>query len=248
MAALRTWSAPGRRAELIAKAWEAGETTVSVLAEAARVSRPTVYADLRAAGIDPDHRPKKGNNLTTLIAVEGIDGTSAEAVRQHLLAFERQHPERTESDIAAASARSYSICCATGRYNRLRPLLDEMEQARHARDRALHLVEKRWEELSTAAHWMAAHHAYVVAVDEARDAIDAWRDLVRPAAEMGWFQTDAEVDVYEQRILAEEGAPALPEVPLDAEGTAQAMRTELDRTHERRASLARETLAAGSRA
>ncbi|GAA2110850.1 hypothetical protein GCM10009802_08180 [Streptomyces synnematoformans] len=248
MAALRTWSAPGRRAELIAAAWDAGETTVSALAEAARVSRPTVYADLRSAGIDPDHRPKKGNNLTTAIAVEGIDGTSPEDVRQHLLAFERQHPERTGDDVAAASARSYSIYCAVHRYNRLRPLLDDMEQARRARDRALHLVEKRWEELSTAAHWMAAHHAYVVAVDEARAAIDAWRDRVRPAAEMGWFQTDAELDVYEQRILAEEGAPALPEIPPDAEDTAQAMREKLDRTHERRTSLARETLPAGSQA
>ena len=35
MAALRDWSKPGRRADLVAAAWQAGETNVSALAEAA---------------------------------------------------------------------------------------------------------------------------------------------------------------------------------------------------------------------
>src|SRR5687768_11698783 len=55
MAALRAWAAPGTRAKLIAAAWHAGEHSVSALAEAADISRPTAYADLSAAGIDPRH-------------------------------------------------------------------------------------------------------------------------------------------------------------------------------------------------
>ncbi|MFD9965026.1 hypothetical protein [Amycolatopsis sp. NPDC058986] len=51
MAALRTWAAPGARARLIAAAWRAGETNIAALAAAARISRPTVYADLKSQDI-----------------------------------------------------------------------------------------------------------------------------------------------------------------------------------------------------
>ena len=48
LAALREWSVPGRRADLVAAAWNAGATVVAI-AEAARVgSRHTIYDDLKS--------------------------------------------------------------------------------------------------------------------------------------------------------------------------------------------------------
>lgn len=97
LAELRMWSAPGRRAELIAAAWDAGETRVAVLAEAARVSRPTVYADLRSRGIDPETRPREDTTPMTTLTIEGFTGDpehDADLMLRRMLSDdpkERQH-------------------------------------------------------------------------------------------------------------------------------------------------------------
>lgn len=61
LSALRGWALrrdrlPGDRAGLLAAAWHAGARNVRELARLADVSRDTVYADLKASGIDPSDR------------------------------------------------------------------------------------------------------------------------------------------------------------------------------------------------
>jgi hypothetical protein len=61
LAALRRWATrrdrlPADRARLLAAAWHAGERTIRELARVADVSRDTVYADLKAEGVDPTDR------------------------------------------------------------------------------------------------------------------------------------------------------------------------------------------------
>ncbi|GEB57311.1 hypothetical protein [Streptomyces gardneri] len=51
---------------------------MSALAEAARTSRPTIYADLRSQGIDPDARPMKEVPMAT-VTIDGLTGTDVEA-------------------------------------------------------------------------------------------------------------------------------------------------------------------------
>ncbi|MCZ0984070.1 hypothetical protein O1L60_45730 [Streptomyces diastatochromogenes] len=243
MAALRDWSKPGRRADLLAEAWQAGETNVSALAEAARISRPTVYADLRSRGIDPDHRPKEHTNMTAPLVIDGIDGTSFENVQDVVNRYASEHPEDPNA-VMTAIAWSQPIFTAVGRYNGLRTRLAAEEHARRDRDRALHLVETRWEALSTAASWLAAHHAYVLAVDEAHTAITAWAEKAAPAVEWAGFDGDLDTQmlrVYRDRILAE-GYPPLAPLDLDVEAEAESLHAKLDQAHQRRKALAAETL------
>ncbi|MGO4423239.1 hypothetical protein AB4Z54_32255 [Streptomyces sp. MCAF7] len=243
MAALREWSKPGRRADLLAAAWQAGETNVSALAEAARISRPTVYADLRSRGIDPDHRPKENTDMSAPVAIDGIDGTSFENVQDIINRFAAEH----RGDDAAVKGyihQTTPIFFAVHRYNELRRLLADEGFARRDRDRALHLVETRWEALSTAANWLAAHHAYIVAVDEARAAIDAWADRAAAAAKPAGFEGDPNaeiIQVYRERILAE-GHPPVEPLATYSGNEALQLREELDHRHERRKELAAETL------
>lgn len=243
LAALRDWSKPGRRADLVAAAWQAGETNIVALAEAARISRPTVYADLRSRGIDPDHRPKEHTNMATPVVIDGIDGMSFENVQDIVGRYADEHPEDPNA-IKTAIGWSQPIFTAVGRYNGLQRLLAAEEHARRDRDRALHLVETRWEALSTAANWLSAHHAYVVAVDEAHTAITAWTKEAAPAVEWAGFEGDLDTEmmrVYRERILAQ-GYPPLAPLDLDVEAEAGRLRDKLGQAHARRKTLAAETL------
>ncbi|MFJ8957309.1 hypothetical protein ACIRO1_45190 [Streptomyces sp. NPDC102381] len=243
LAALRDWSKPGRRADLIAAAWQAGETNVVALAEAARISRPTVYTDLRSRGIDPDQRPKE-NDMTAPLVIDGIDGTSFENVQTVVSRYADEHFPNDPDGIKKAIGWSQPIFMAVGRYNGLRTRLAAEDRARRERDRALHLVETRWEAMSTAANWLAAHHAYVVAVDEAHAAITAWTKEAAPAAEWAGFDGDLDTEmlrIYRERILAA-GHPPLAPLDLDIETEADRLRNKLDQAHDRRKALAAETL------
>lgn len=243
LAALRDWSRPDRRDELLAAAWVAGETRITALAEAARTSRPTVYRALRNQGINPDDRPQEDPMTTTApIALDGMTGTDFDEVTQAVHRWMDQHPDATEEERKAAIGRTRPVFMAVLRYNTLREDLSNEAAARRERDRALHLVEKRWEELSTAAHWLAAHHAYIVAVDEARTALERWSDAALSAADNGkWTDLDA-AEVYRTRILAA-GHPEADAPNSEAVGReAEELRTTLEQTHERRKELAAETL------
>ncbi|MFD8025434.1 hypothetical protein ACFV6G_34110 [Streptomyces lavendulae] len=250
MAALRDWSKPGRRADLLAAAWQAGETNVSALAEAARISRPTVYADLRSRGIDPDHRPKGTSVITNLspLDIEGFTGIGEQLDAQFDAALKRwaaEHPTATHEEGKTEGMRLVGVMDTTYRYADVRDRLAHEQVARAERDRLLHQVELRWEALSSAAAWMAAHHAYVLAVDEARIAIDMWNQRAESALKRPFFCSSPRDEAAYQQIQ-EAGHPALEDAMADLDQepgvTAYTLRANLDQAHERRMELAAQTL------
>ncbi|MCB5910339.1 hypothetical protein [Streptomyces pinistramenti] len=90
-------------------------------------------------------------------------------------------------------------------YNLRAPAAADETATRRERDRALHLVETRWEALDTApnSHWIAAHHNYVKAVHEARTAIQNWRhNAIRLwGAESVRSLPPLHQEVYQRRVL-----------------------------------------------
>jgi hypothetical protein len=242
LAALRNWSAPGRRAVLVAAAWTAGETNISALAEAGRISRPTVYADLRSVGINPDDRPEEP--MTSPAMLDGITGDGSEAeerlMREALTRFAEQAAPGTADQ--AGAVRLLCLPDMLRWYNNQRRNLQEERVARQERDRLLHLVEVRWEALSTAAAWHAAHHAYVLAVDDARIAMDMWEERADKAARLQAKPGEGEAErlIYEEIQAA--GYPVLDVLPNNIAVTADLMRDVLEQAHARRRALASETL------
>ncbi|MGW1129864.1 hypothetical protein [Streptomyces sp. NPDC002526] len=250
LAELRDWSRPGRRADLIAAAWQAGETTVAVLAEAARISRPTVYADLRSRGIDPDHRPKDTTMITMLepLDIEGFTGVPERMdveLGAALQRWEFAHPDAGPNLATAAGMRLAALMDTVARYADVRDLLAHEQVARAERDRLLHQVAVRWEALSTTAAWLAAHHAYVLAVDEARIAVTMWQERADAARARMWF-CGSPRDEAAYRQIQEAGHPALEDAvaALDRNPgvTASMLLADLDQAHERRMALAAQTL------
>ncbi|MFJ2203316.1 hypothetical protein [Streptomyces violaceusniger] len=258
MTALRDWSTPGRRAHLIAAAWRAGTTNITALAEAARVTRPTVYADLRSEGIDPDHRPK-GSNMITILEPLNIDGITGNyetadaefdnAMRRWKAAHPAADPRGEEAHAEGMRLTSLQSICA--RYADVRDRLAHEQVARAERDRLLHLVEIRWEALSTAANWLAAHHAYVLAVDDARIAIDMWQERAESAVKRPWAYALPNDEASYHQILAA-GHPALDDALAELDRTpaetAEHLRANLDQAHKYRKQLAAETLGVTGRA
>ncbi|MEU0665259.1 hypothetical protein AB0N20_02945 [Streptomyces griseoincarnatus] len=249
LAALREWSVPGRRADLVAAAWKAGATVVAI-AEAARVgSRQTIYDDLRARGIDPRSRPKE-KNMPAPITVEGLNGITdledndspvARAVLQ-------ARGDLASPGLNAEARRLMTLSLAVGQYNDLRAALVDEEEARAERDRARHLVDVRWEALAdpnSKGSWLHGHHAYVVAVDNAHRAIDAWKAAADLLQRKGSFQRgegdNLLADAYEQSILPA-GHPPVSKPDIDAEAEAARLHEELDAEHSRRKALAADTL------
>ncbi|MFF7361928.1 hypothetical protein [Streptomyces sp. NPDC008125] len=86
----------------MAAAWQAGETWISVLAEAACISRPTVYAALRSQGIEPGHRPAGPSTFDARpLDIEGFTGRdeTAEAEFDRALAHWRaSRPRATATE------------------------------------------------------------------------------------------------------------------------------------------------------
>ena len=252
MRALRDWSSPGRRAALVATAWQEGETNISAISEAGRISRPTVYADLRSQGIDPDHRPKGTNVITNLspLDIEGFTGVAERLDDEFDAALRRWKAEHPAADPRGKEThteglRLVALMDTTFRYADVRDLLAREQVARAERDRLLHQVELRWEALSTASAWLAAHHAYTVAIDEARIAIDMWRERAEAARRRPFFcMSDREEAAYRQ--IQEAGHPALEQAQADLDPapaqTAEQLLANLDQAHQRRQELAAETL------
>lgn len=241
--ALRQWSTPGRRADLVADAWHAGETRIAALAEAARTTRTTIYADLKSRGINPEDRPK-GPPMTT-ITIDGLTGMNFEADEPAIAAAVRAYTDAHGAEgIWEYESNLVRLSYALGAYNLIAAAQAAEQAARRDRDRALHLVEVRWEALSTATAWHAAHHAYVVAVDAARTAITVWSDAARAAANAGWFPAEMSEQLYRERILTA-GHPPVERYDLDADAVdaeAARLRDALDQAHEHRARLAGQTL------
>ncbi|MEU5668740.1 hypothetical protein, partial [Streptomyces longwoodensis] len=209
-------------------------------------------ADLRSRGIDPDDGRPKGttviaNNLAPL-DIEGFTGVGERLDAEYDAALQRwatDHPAATYEEAKAEGMRLVGVMDTTYRYADVRDRLAQEEVARAERDRLLHQVELRWEALSTASAWLAAHHAYVLAVDDARIAIDMWRERAETAIERKFFCASAR-DEAAYRQIQEAGHPALEtaQALLDPRPahTAEQMHADLDQAHKRRMELASQTL------
>ncbi|MFF9870058.1 hypothetical protein ACF1G0_32530 [Streptomyces sp. NPDC013953] len=252
LSALRDWSVPGRRAELVAAAWRAGATVVAI-AEAARAkSRQTIYDDLKSRGIDPRDRPK-GKNMTA-VTVEGFNGVDDAQPGGPLYdAVVAKHEGREAAPDSQKFGRMLAPSMALGQYNELRARLAEEEEARAGRDRALHLADVRWEALAdpnSKGTWLHGHQAYVRAVDDAHRAIDEWKTTAETLMSLASLRrgedADRLVDAYEQFILPA-GHPPADKPDIDAGAEAAELHEALDTEHARRQRLAAETFSLAGR-
>ncbi len=196
MAALRAWSAPGRRDDLIAAAWRAGEHSVVALQRAAGVaSRQTIYTALAGRGINPDTDRTEPPTMTTLTVGPYSSATSTDDLEKQyeravgaLMAEARDQVRDVEqgSPDAEAHTRRFSLAIAQtiGQHTavkyhaELAPRAHQLAVTRELAAQALHLVETTYAALRTARYWLAAHHTYIEAVFAARAAVGAWREAV----------------------------------------------------------------------
>lgn len=126
-AALNEWGArhealEGRRRPLVAAAWRAGERNISALATLARVTRDTIYADLRATGIDPKVRDDR----------EGAVYAAVRDVAQLLAPGSKLNPQtvaRLAGPIGAAAATLAAGGSLPHVLDAARDLLDAAETA-----------------------------------------------------------------------------------------------------------------------
>jgi hypothetical protein len=242
---LRAYSAPGTRARLLQAAWDAGETRIAVLAEAAGITRQTVYTDLASRGIDPrTDRPEENTGMYHTITINGLTGSDTETTNEAIAAAYRQHTTQPAgSDVTRCSrwAAGYvKAWDAAKAHNRMVPAANAVAEARQDAQRALRVVETRWEALRTARAWEAAHHAYVEAVHDARRRISTWQHATDEAARQVRELTTnlSELDrVYATHV------PADDRIDLDWDAPKLAL-TELEETHRQRRAIAAETLSA----
>ncbi|MBB4920897.1 hypothetical protein [Streptosporangium saharense] len=191
--------------------------------------------------------------ITTLspLDIEGFTGTGDTLDAEYGAAMRRWRAAHPGTDPRGEEARTegmrlVAMMDTVCRYADVRDLLAHEQVARAERDRLLRQVEARWEALSTAAAWLAAHHAYVLAVDEARLAVDMWRERAEAALRRPFFCFSPR-DEAAYRQIQEAGHPALePELAgLDRKPgqTAARLRADLDQADQRRKHLAAKTLA-----
>ncbi|WP_411078272.1 hypothetical protein [Streptomyces sp. cmx-10-25] len=177
------------------------------------------------------------------LVINGVNGlddeTDANAVLGADLRYAAQHPDHV--GISPHTPSTLELRFVLGIYNRLRPLLIAEQTARHNRDRTRHLVEVRWEALSNATAWHAAHHAYIVAVNAAHTAIDSWAQAARAAVGFGWFPVKRMEEVYQKRIVGA-GHPPIERLDPDVGPEADRLHEELTRIDEYRRALAAQTL------
>jgi hypothetical protein len=239
MAALRAWSAPGVRARLLEQAWLAGETSISALADAANITRPTVYADLESRGINPSTDRQETPRMQT-ITLAGFTGNETDndldtVLRAHLNAWPRTGTDQQREAHAHAGQALLDQHEIAKYHNSLLPLAQAEASDREAAQRALHRVETTWEALSTARAWHAAHHTYVVAVDNARRTIATWQQSATETKGKHYKLTSRKTFDYfgyvpqDQQIVVDTDRPKVAAV-------------DLEETYARRRAIVRETL------
>lgn len=131
------------------------------------------------------------------------------------------------------------------RYNTLRPLLLREEVARQERDRALAQVEVLWQALGDPAateSWLHCHQAYVRAVEDARIALDMWRDRAADAKKVVYVHDGdggARKVAYDQILAA--GHPPVEPLTIDPHTVTEQFLANLEQAHEYRTRLAAQT-------
>ncbi|WP_424217735.1 hypothetical protein ACN20G_36870 (plasmid) [Streptomyces sp. BI20] len=182
--------------------------------------------------------------------IDGITGNYETADAEFKAAMTRwraAHPDATGADVHDEGMRLVALTETVARYVEVRYLLAEEETAREARDDLLDAVETRWDALTTANAWHAAHHAYVCAVDEARIAIDMWREraahaLRRPFFTDSWLSDRAYIQI--QAAGHQPLRPAMDALDPEPQQTAETMTAVLDQAHTYRLRLTAPTLTA----
>jgi hypothetical protein len=242
LAELRQWGTPGRRAALIARAWLAGETNVKALAEAAGVSRPTVYADLTDHGIDPAaDRPREEIPMYAPITVDGYTGNEPAHTQYWVELFHQQHPEEAQSlqeessDPGPFFAWVYQETDkvnAARYHNAVAPIVRAQTESREVAWRAMRRVGTAWQDLrtATAAAWPAARLRYVEAVHDAREALGRWADDAAELARQTKQHHPDGTTAYAKLV------PDGPSLAADTD-TAALVLTELEETHRRRQAI-----------
>jgi hypothetical protein len=149
--------------------------------------------------------------------IEGFTGVGERMDAELDAALRRwaaEHPSVTREEGQTEGMRLSVLMDTAARYADVRDRLAHEQVARAERDRLLHQVELRWEALSAATDWLAAHHAYVLAVDEARIAIDMWRERAEAALRRPFFCSSPR-DEAAYRQIQEAGHPALEQAVSD---------------------------------
>ncbi|MER6109368.1 hypothetical protein [Streptomyces hirsutus] len=203
LSALRAWAEPGLRARLLKAAWDAGNQNINELAEAARVDRKTVYADLAAEGIDPKTDRTRGETVLGTITVNGLHGDERDesllgnkAIATLLDNFRDHAAGRPEADKQAAEEVRLRLhaSAAASWHNTLLPLARTALENRRDSERALRRWEAAYDALGEAktSEWAAAHHRFIRAWEEARQAL-----LQQQAAEQAMRD---KADTYTMRL------------------------------------------------
>ncbi|GAA2439760.1 hypothetical protein GCM10010421_32540 [Streptomyces glaucus] len=250
MAALRAWAEPGLRARLIKAAWDAGNQNVNELAEAARVDRKTVYADLAAEGIDPKTDRTQGGTVLEPISINGLYGDERDehllgnkAIAAVLDAFRDCVPDQAQADKQATQEfrlRMHASAAASW-HNTLLPLAQAALERRRDAERALRLWHTAYEALGEAktSEWAAAHHRFIRAWQDARRAVEEQQTAeaaMRDKASTYMMQIgEVERRLYEENVPAEQRIT----IPEDDHGRHLEM---LEDVQKQRAATAAQTL------
>lgn len=238
LAKLRAWSTPGRRADLLAAAWHAGETTIRVLAEAARVSRPTVYEDLTARGITPaSDRGKEGTGMYATITLDGYTGAETEWAQLRSLVPPEDADAGTGAGAREAFRRATEGWMLAKWHNDLVPAANTVAEARMDASTRLERVEAAWNDLDDAAAWQAAHHRYVKAVHQARAALQRWKHLADELAR----QAGLTLHATPSSAFYRSSVPAEQQITFDADVAATKL-ARLEAQHAQRRAILAETL------
>ncbi|PNG22442.1 hypothetical protein C1J00_09565 [Streptomyces cahuitamycinicus] len=244
MAALRAWAEPGLRARLIKAAWDAGNQNINELTEAARVDRKTVYADLAAEGIDPKtDRTQGGTPVIESITVSGMFGDERDNDRLSMAEVARL---RDAQDLTLEQAQwvfteRLNAHEAAAWHNKVAPMASVVIDRNREAERALRKWDTAWEALSSAklSEWAAAHHRFIIAWDEAREALNrqtaAWERLMK---EGGKLSKDAR-RIYEEAVSDHKRIDV-----YDQGDTPGAFAEGMEAQHQHRARLAAQTLRA----
>ncbi|MFJ2278898.1 hypothetical protein ACIOEZ_32645 [Streptomyces sp. NPDC087866] len=181
----------------------------------------------------------------TLEGHTGIEEDTAAAGAKYWESLNRWIEAHPGQDSKPEGKRLVALNDTLRRYNTLRPLLAREEVARQARDLALEQVEVLWQALGDPAatgSWLHGHQAYVRAVEDARIALDMWRDRAADAKTVVYVHDGdggARKVAYDQILAA--GHPPVEPLTLDPTTVTEQLLANLEQAHEYRTRLAAET-------
>lgn len=241
MAALRAWAEPGLRARLIRAAWDAGNQNINELAEAARVDRKTVYADLASMGIDPKTDRTQGEPvLTAPITVSGMygDDRDTSSLDAYAVTALRDRTGLNREQATSVYRERWYAHEAAAWHNETIPAVQAHDEAVREAERAMRLWDAAYETLGQArtADWAAAHHRYQVAWAHLEPALQHLIDCRAKLRKLGSKLSTDGRKVYEEAVHKSK-RHRIPADDNDAEQFEEA-RAE----HNRRAEIAARTL------